>query len=102
MMVADLETKEIRLIPFADPGAKLVEIRITLADMPGALARVATVLAGSRVDLLSTQSRTLHRGQVAEWVSIADISKCKLKLDELRTKILDEGQAKEIKIQAYH
>ena len=101
MLIADTETHEIKIIPFADPTARLVEIYVQLNDMPGALAKVATVLAEKNVDLLSTQSRTLHRGQTAEWNAIADISKCKLKPSELKDTILANGTAKAITIRPY-
>lgn len=101
MLIADTEAHEIKIIPFADPSAKLVEIHVQLDDVPGALAKVATILAEKNVDLLSTQSRTLHRGQTAEWNTIADVSKCKLKLSELKDTILAHGAAKAVKIRPY-
>jgi len=101
MLIADLDEKEIRITPFADPEAKLVELRITFSDIPGALAKAANVLAGQRVDLLSSQSRTLRRGKSAEWVVVADVSRCKCKLEELERKIVEEGAAKEVKFRSY-
>jgi len=101
MLVADLERKDIRIVPFADPEAKLVELQITLRDAPGSLARVATVLANNRVDLLSTESRTLKRGESAEWYAIADVSKCECKLDELTARIKREGAAVEANFQNF-
>jgi AbrB family looped-hinge helix DNA binding protein len=95
LLLADLERKEIRLIPFADPEAQLYEIHITLADVPGALAKTAQILARAHVDLLSSESRTLQRGKSAEWFIIADISKCKYELANLQQQILAEGAAKE-------
>jgi len=101
MLIADLDNKEIRIVPFADPEARLVEFRITLRDAPGALARAATLLAEQGVDLLSTESRTLRRGESAEWFAIADVSKSKFKLEELREKILKEGAAKEVEFRTF-
>lgn len=101
MLIADLDNKEIRIIPFADPEAQLVEFRITFRDVPGALARVAAVLAEQRVDLLSSESRTLRRGEYAEWFAIADVSKSKCKLEELKDKILEEGAAREVELRSF-
>lgn len=98
MLIADVTSREVRLIPFADPSAKLAEVRVALADVPGALARVATVLAKQEVDLLSTSSRTLHRGESAEWHSVVDLSKCRCKISELKEKILEDGAAKGVEI----
>ncbi len=101
MLVADLERKDIRIVPFADPEAELVELQITLRDAPGALARVAAVLANNKVDLLSTESRTLKRGESAEWYAIADVSKCECKPDELKSRIKREGGAIEANLQNF-
>ncbi len=101
MLIADLDEKEIRITPFADPEAKLVELCITFSDIPGALAKAANVLASQGVDLLSSQSRTLRRGKSAEWVVVADVSRCKCKVEELERKIVAEGAAREVKFRSY-
>ncbi|MHA1461505.1 MAG: ACT domain-containing protein [Candidatus Heimdallarchaeota archaeon] len=75
MLIGDLENYEIRILPFADPEADLYELHITLTDKPGSLAEMAAYLAENKVDLLSSQSRTLRRGKSAEWFLIVDISK---------------------------
>jgi len=101
MLIADLDEKEVRIVPFADPEAKLIEFRIAFSDMPGALAKAASILAGQGVDLLSSESRTLRRGKSAEWVVVADVSRCKCKLEELEHKIVEEGAVKEVKFRSY-
>ncbi len=98
MVIADLETRDIRVTAFADPEAKLIEFHIGLADVPGALAHVARVLAEANIDLLSTSSTTIRRGEHAEWVAIADASKCTLSLETLKENVLREGSAKTIEI----
>jgi AbrB family looped-hinge helix DNA binding protein len=98
MLIAEIEEKQVRIIPFADPEAKLVEFHLAIRDAPGALAKAASVLAENNVDLLSTTSRTLKRGELAEWIVVADISKCKCKLMELREKILDRKAAEKIEV----
>jgi len=94
IVVADLESKEARVLPFADPRAELVELRVELCDVPGSLAKVAVVLERHDVDLLSTQSRTVRRGQSAEWYVVADVSKCKCGLEQLKRKVIREGGAR--------
>lgn len=96
MLVADVEEKNVKILPFADPEAKLVEFQITIRDVPGALAKAASVLAEKNVDFLSTTSRTLKRGESAEWVVIADISKCNCQIEELKQVILKDGLAERI------
>jgi len=101
MLIADLDEKEVRIVPFADTEAKLIEFRIAFSDMPGALAKAANILAKQGVDLLSSESRTLRRGKSAEWVVVADVSRCKCKLEELEQKIIEGGAAKEVKFRSY-
>jgi len=101
ILIADLDKKEVRIVPFADPEAKLVEFRITFADVPGTLAKAADVLARQGVDLLSSESRTLRRGESAEWIVIADVSKCKCKLEELERKVVEEGATKEVRFRSF-
>ncbi|MBT8171860.1 AbrB family transcriptional regulator [Candidatus Bathyarchaeota archaeon] len=101
MLIADLDKKEIRIAPFADPEAKLVELTISFSDVPGALAKAANILAEEGVDLLSSESRTLRRGKSAEWIVIADISRCKCPLTELEKKIVAESSAEEVKFSSY-
>ena len=101
ILIADVDRKEVRIVPFADPEARLVEFCITFADVPGALAKAAAVLAREGVDLLSSESRTLRRGESAEWFVIADVSKCKCRLEELEQKVVEEGAAKEVKFRSF-
>ena len=101
MLIADLDKKDIRITPFADPEAKLVELSIAFSDIPGALAKAANILAKQGVDLLSSESRTLRRGRSAEWVVVADVSRCKCTLEELERQIVAEGAAKEVKFRSF-
>jgi len=101
MFIADLEKREIKILPFADPNAKLLEINVTLTDKPGALAKIASTMAKWGVDLLSTQSRTLQRGKSAEWNTIVDVSNCKLRIEELKQKLVKEGEAKNVEIKGF-
>ena len=101
MLIAELDQKDIRITPFADPEAKLVELSIAFSDVPGALAKAANILAKQGVDLLSSESRTLRRGRSAEWVVVADVSRCKCTLKELERQIVAEGAAKEVKFRSF-
>ena len=74
MMIADAERHEIRLIPLADERAQIFRLTVLMDDVVGALSRVVGVVAEEGVDLLMTQSRTIRRGELAEWVAVADFS----------------------------
>ncbi|NHJ47548.1 MAG: ACT domain-containing protein [Asgard group archaeon] len=93
MLIGELDKYEIRILPFADPEAELIEIQITMIDKPGSLAEVAKILADHKIDLLTSQSRTLRRGRTAEWFFIADISNRTLDINELCNIIGDTDSA---------
>jgi AbrB family looped-hinge helix DNA binding protein len=78
---------------FAGAKAKLVEIRMRIQDRPGALARVARTLSELSVDLLSSTSRTLKKGELAEWVVIADFSQSAKDPEEIRKRVLENKDA---------
>lgn len=78
---------------FAGAKAKLVEIRMRIPDRPGALARVARTISEMSVDLLSSTSRTLKKGELAEWAIIADFSQSSRSPDEIRKRVLENRDA---------
>lgn len=97
MLLAEIDSRRAQMIPFAHSGAKLVEFQINFGDVPGILARVAAKLAELGVDLLSSQSRTLKRGEFAEWYGIADISNCKFRLEQINKHLKKVHSIKSIK-----
>lgn len=101
LLVAELEARKIMVVPFADPGAKLFQFEVEIPDVPGSLARIARVLAELGVDLLSTESRTLERGKLAEWMVIADLSRCDYPVKKIREKITKDGAAKSVRVSEY-
>lgn len=94
MLKADIEKREIVIIPFTTTEADLVEFKITLAHIPGALAKCASFLGNHNINLLASESRTLQSGEIAEWVVVADISNCKENIRDLCKKMIEENYAK--------
>lgn len=83
MVIADLERREIRLVPLADAQSEVVKLTVLMKDVVGALSKVVDALAAAGVDLLITQSRTIRRGELAEWVAVADFSKSELSIEKV-------------------
>ncbi len=72
---------------FAGAQAKLVEMRLMIPDRPGALARAAKALSDLNIDLLSSNSRTIKKGEVAEWVIVADVGQLKVDTEEVKKRL---------------
>ncbi|MGB9630718.1 MAG: ACT domain-containing protein [Candidatus Methanodesulfokora sp.] len=98
MIAANSSRKEIRIIPIVGTQAKVNKLRVLMLDKPGVLAKVATILADNNVDLLLTESRTVRRGELAEWVIIADLASCKLSVPELVEEIKKLDFVKEVEV----
>lgn len=98
IIIANTSRKEIKIIPLVELRANVYRLRIVMSDRPGVLARAASLLAEENVDLLMTESRTVRRGELAEWVIIADLSNCRLDVAELveRVKGLDFVRSVEV------
>ncbi|MHA1556499.1 MAG: hypothetical protein ACTSPM_06130 [Candidatus Heimdallarchaeota archaeon] len=94
LLKTDLERREIRIVPFTTAEVDLVEFTITLADMPGALGKCATFLGEHKINMMASESRILQSGEIAEWIIVADISKCEANIRDLCKRIVDEGYAK--------
>ncbi len=95
MLKVDIERREISIIPFMTSEADLVEFKITLADVPGALAKCATFLSENNINLVASESRQIQSGEIAEWIVVADISKCKSNIRDLCKKLVNDGFAKD-------
>jgi AbrB family looped-hinge helix DNA binding protein len=92
------EERDLAISLFAGAKAKLVEIRMRIPDRPGALARVARTLSELNVDLLSSTSRTMKKGELAEWVVIADFSQSSKGPEEIRKRVLENRDALAVEI----
>lgn len=83
---------------FAGAKARLVEMTLRIPDRPGALARAARALSELNIDLMMSSSRTLKKGDVAEWVVVADISGVRLPLQEIRERLLASRAAASVEM----
>lgn len=92
------EERGLAISLFAGAKAKLVEIRMRIPDRPGALARVARTLSELNVDLLSSTSRTMKKGELAEWVVIADFSQSSKNPEEIKKRVLENRDALAVEI----
>ncbi len=102
MLKADFDARELRIIPFTTAEVDIVEFKITLADFPGALAKCATFLSEHNINLMASEARTLQKGELAEWIVVADISNCKENIRDLCKKLVEDGIAKNSICRSFH
>lgn len=93
------DENEIRIIPFADPDAKTINMTITMGDFPGSLAKIADTLAKLHIDLLLGESRIIQRKKIAQWFVIADRSNCDLELQQIESALLKDGMAEKVEFE---
>jgi hypothetical protein len=102
MLRADVQNRQLHIIPFTTAEVNLVEFRITLGDKPGSLAKCATFLGDKEINLLASESKTVKEGKEAEWIVVADISKCKDNVREICKTLVNEKYAKEAVCRSFH
>ena len=97
MVVADSDSKEIRIKPvgLADES-NLMKFRITMEDVPGSLARIATTFGDLGISLIYGESMTLEKDKVAIWTVIGPVKD--LELEEIEQALLKEGKAVKVEI----
>jgi AbrB family looped-hinge helix DNA binding protein len=89
----DHDAKAVTVSLFAGADARLIEMRLKIPDRPGALARVARTLSELNIDLMMSSSRTIKKGDSAEWVVIADFSQNDKTPKEISKKIIENRDA---------
>lgn len=99
MVIADSTRYEIRLVPIANEKALLFKITLRMVDVVGSLSKVLDVVAREGVDLLLTQSRTIKRGELAEWVAIVDFSNVKSSVEETVQRLRELDVVKEVMLE---
>ena len=86
MMVGDMDSYVLS-ITLMDAKAKLVRASLVIPDKPGAISRVADIMGKHNVNIVSLQSEVLVFYESMTLDIIADISKCDLDTEKLRTSL---------------
>ena len=97
MVVADSDSKEIRIKPVGmAEESNLMKFRITMEDVPGSLARIATTFGDLGISLIYGESMTVEKDKVAIWTVIGPVKD--IALEELENTLLTEGKALKVEI----
>ncbi|MBY9007236.1 MAG: hypothetical protein KGD63_10810 [Candidatus Lokiarchaeota archaeon] len=97
MMVADTEMKEIKITPVGlDKDQKPIKLRITIADSPGSLAKIAETFGTLGISLMYGESAILEKNKTALWTVISPTPN--IPLNELKERLKNEGDAIKVEI----
>ena len=87
----DRKTDTLTINPIYGDSRNLVNIGLEFGDTPGCLARIAQRIAELNIDMIMTESKSSQRGKKARWDIIADISKSKKSINEIKQLLLQTG-----------
>jgi len=95
MMVADSETKEIKIVPMG-LGGESVKYKILMKDQVGALAKILSVFGTRGISLIYEETIVLQRSATAVCTLIGPSPNTDL--EEFKQILKDEGEALEVEI----
>lgn len=97
MMVSDSETKEIRISPIGLGDEKVpIKLKITMADTPGALAKLASMFGKFGLSMIYSEAVIVEKDKIAVWTVISESPK--FPVDELKQRLIKEGNALKVEI----
>ncbi len=98
MLISDSETKEIKITPVGiSEEEKPIKFRITMEDIPGALAKIATTFGDMGISLIYGESAIVEKDKIAIWTVISPTPKG-ITLEELREKLIENGEALNVEV----
>jgi len=96
MMISDSEVKEIRITPIGFSGDKIpIKLRVTMADIPGALARLATLFGNLGLSMMYSEAVIIEKDKTAVWTVISERPD---NLDDLKEELMNQGGAIKVEI----
>jgi len=91
LLSLDSKTNTVTISPIYGKPRDLIQMQIEFGDTPGCLAKIAKKIADLKIDLIMTESKSSQRGTKARWDIIADISKTKKSVSEIKQLLLQTG-----------
>jgi bifunctional DNA-binding transcriptional regulator/antitoxin component of YhaV-PrlF toxin-antitoxin module len=96
MMISDSETKEIKITPVGlSSDKKPIKLRITMSDIPGALAKLATTFANLGLSMMYSEAVIVEKDKTAVWTVISESLDS---IDNLKDELLKKGGAIKIEV----
>ncbi|MEM2348166.1 MAG: AbrB family DNA-binding protein [Acidilobaceae archaeon] len=86
-LIADLDKKEIIVNPITTRGESIYEFDLYLIDKPGSLAKVTSVIANYKADIVASKCASIARGEEANCVLIVDMSTARIDAESLKKEL---------------
>ena len=72
MLIADSETKEIKITPIGLADKNPIKLKITMADVAGALAKLASTFAELGLSMMYSEAVIVEKDKTAVWTVISE------------------------------
>ncbi len=96
VIIPDKDNGHMKVLPLVN--GRTAEIKLLLKDLPGSLANIANILSEYDIDIIMSESRTLARGQLAEWDVIVDTSNFNNGFENLKGRLLNSELVKNVEV----
>ncbi len=90
------DIKEANIERVALPGKELYELEITAEDKPGVLSKINGILGRYRVNIAFSEGEEIKGTGVAAIVTIIDVSKMAVSIEELESAITKIKEVREV------
>ncbi|NHJ25417.1 MAG: hypothetical protein EAX89_12620 [Candidatus Lokiarchaeota archaeon] len=92
MMVSDSEVKEMKISPIGLKGeGNLIKLKITMKDIPGALAKLATLFGDLKLSMMYSEAVIVEKDKTAVWTVISESPESPL--EDLENILKEKGNA---------
>ncbi len=83
VLIADIGRGEILVSPVATRGDKLYTFEIEFRDVAGSLAKLLSVFANAKADILASKCASIIRGETAGCTLVVDLSLAEKSVDDI-------------------
>ena len=95
MLIADSETKEIKITPIGLADKNPIKLKITMADVAGALAKLAATFAELGLSMMYSEAVIVEKDKTAVWTVISESPD---DLNLLKKNLLEKGGALKVEV----
>ncbi len=96
VLISDKEKGYVKILPLLKD--KTAELRFTISDIPGTLAKIAGILSDYGFNIIMSESRTLVKGKMAEWDVIIDTSEKNGTIEQFKKEIIHSNLVKDLEV----